>query len=178
MGEPLLNFPSKIMQFNINNPNSNPASPTAESRSDLEFQCRTLVPGSAVFKVCRISQPWFSRCFNDGSEYAEILGTFLLIRKHPEIICRTFVILSSRSASLFVNGTVRSFGKSKTAAFRALNRKARLCSMRRSLRPRFFRFDGGVRGGWLSWNVIACSQQASNRRSISLIASGSTASRP
>ena len=100
------------------------------------------------------------------------------VRKHPETFCRTFVILRSRSASLFVNGTVRSLRKSKTAVFRTLNRNARLCPMRRFRRPRFFRFDRGVRGGWFSWNVIACSQQASYRRSISLIASGSTASRP
>ena len=97
------------------------------------------------------------------------------VRKHPETFCRTFVILRFRSASLFVNDIAKSLRKSKAAVFMALNRNARLRPVRRFGRPRFLRFDGSVRGGWFSWNAKACSQKASNRRSISLIASGLTA---
>ena len=130
----------------------------------------------AVLKVCMTSQP----CFRAVSTTVRSMQKFSApssVRKHPETFCRTFVILKSRSASLFVNGTVRSSRKSKTAVFRTLNRNARLCPMRRFRRPRFFCFDRGARGGWFSWNVIAWSQQAPYRSSISLIASGSTASR-
>ena len=131
----------------------------------------------AVFRVCRMSRPCF-RAVSVTVRSGQKFSTPSSVRKHPEIFCHTFVTLRSLSASLFVNGTLRSCRKSKTADFKAWRPKARLCPVRRFGRPRFFRFNGGVRGGWFPWNVIACSQQASYRRSISLIASGATASRP
>ena len=82
----------------------------------------------AVLKVCMMSQP----CFRAVSTTVRSMQKFSApssVRKHPETFCRTFVILRSRSASLFVNGTVRSLRKSKTAVFRALNRNARLCPL-------------------------------------------------
>ena len=98
-----------------------------------------------------------SRClFNDGSNRAEILGTvfgsetprdLLFYFRHSQIpFC---LVIRERHSKVFK--------KSKPAVFRALNRNARLCPMRRFRRPRFFRFDGGVRVGRFSWNVAACS---------------------
>ena len=101
----------------------------------------------AVLKVCMMSQPCF-RAVSTTVRSMQKFSTPSSVRKHPETFCRTFVILRSRSASLFVNGTVRSLRKSKTPVFRALNRNARLCPMRRFRRPCFFRIRRG-RERWL-----------------------------
>ena len=117
-----------------------------------------------------------SCCFKDGSERAENLGTSLGSETPRDLL--SYFRVSEIPLCLTIRERWKGVRKkmSKTDVLWAWNRKARLCGMRRSGRPRFSPFDGRMRGGWFSRNVTACSHQISNQRSISLIASGLTAS--
>ena len=57
-------------------------------------------------------------------------------RKPPEIFMRSFIMRTSRSASLLLKGTAGSIRKRSVSPRRASKRSSRLCPVRRGARPR------------------------------------------
>ena len=57
-----------------------------------------------------------ARCRDIASNPTKHAPLLCFVRKHPEIFCRTFTILRSRSARLLSNGTLKSCMNRKTAS--------------------------------------------------------------
>src|SRR6266436_9689311 len=102
---------------------------------ERQFNLRARDGVSGCMRVARISHPCFL-AVEMAARMSAKSSAAASERNPPEIFCRSFIMRTSRSAWLLVNGTSGSLRKRNTSSLRSLRRTRRLWPMRRRLRPR------------------------------------------